>query len=172
MDKKILLLIISCISAAILTYFNIPLQWGNPNLGTTPVSIISLFTPLGGVITALVKGISSTIYTGRAYVEMAAGIGDAFMALVTFYFVKKISKEKAVILGQLSRYIFTSTFVAISISIFRDNNIGEIPLIWANMFPAITISIIVNVVTILLFLRVFGNKIDNFISGTYQKTYI
>jgi hypothetical protein len=172
MDKRILVLIISCISAAILTYFNIPLQWGNPNLGTTPVSIISLFTPLGGVVTALVKGISSTIYTGRAYVEIVAGVGDALMALVTFYFVKKISKEKAVILGQLSRYIFTSTFVAISISIFRDNNIGEIPLIWANMFPAITISIIVNVVAILLFLRVFGNMIDNFISGTYQKTYI
>ncbi|HOI77325.1 MAG TPA: hypothetical protein PLI06_06910 [Methanofastidiosum sp.] len=162
MNKRII--IISCISAGILTYFNIPLQWGNPNLGTTPVSIISLFSPMGGAITALVKGISSSIYTGRIYVEMAAGVGDVLMALVTYYLLKKIGKERAIIVGQFSRYIFTSTLVAISVSIFRDNNISEIPIIWIDMFPAITISIIVNIVAAIIILKVFGGKITNYLS--------
>lgn len=170
MNKKIMLILISCISAGILTYFNIPLEWGNPNLGTTPVSIISLFSPLGSVFTALVKGISSSIYTGRTYVEMAAGIGDALMALLTFYLVKKIGKEKAIIVGQISRYIFTSTLVAISVSIYRDNNISEIPIIWVDMFPAITISIIVNTVAAIIFLKMFGNKINNYLSDANEKT--
>ena len=165
MNKKIILIIISCISAGILTYFNIPLQWGNPNLGTTPVSIISLFSPFGGVITALVKGISSSIYTGRTYVEMAAGVGDALMALVTYYLLKKIGKERAIIVGQFSRYIFTSTLIAISISIFRDNNISEIPIIWADMFPAITISIIVNIVAAIIILKILEDKITNYLSN-------
>ncbi|KYC52109.1 MAG: hypothetical protein AMQ22_00971 [Candidatus Methanofastidiosum methylothiophilum] len=170
MNKKIMLILISCISAGILTYVNIPLQWGNPNLGTTPVSIVSIFTPLGGIITALVKGISSSIYTGRTYVEMAAGVGDALMALLTFYLVKKIGKEKAIIVGQFSRYIFTSTLVAISVSFFRDKNINEIPIIWIDMFPAITISIILNIVATIIILKIFGDKINNYLYSIHKET--
>jgi hypothetical protein len=101
---------------------------------------------------------------------MAAGVGDALMALVTYNLVKRIGKERAIIVGQFSRYIFTSTLIAISVSIFRDNNISEIPIIWIDMFPAITISIFVNTVAAIIFLKMFGNKINNYLSDTNEKT--
>ena len=37
------------------------------------------------------------------------------------------------------------------------------------MFPAITILIIVNMVATLIILKIFGNKITNYLSDTHEK---
>ena len=52
------------------------------------------------------------------------------------------------------------------------NNISEIPIIWVDMFPAITISIIVNIVATIIILNIFGSKITNYLSDASQEKFL
>lgn len=50
----------------ILPLFNLWLPVGNPNLGTTPVTLTALYLPWYlGMIMGLVKGVATSIFTGR-----------------------------------------------------------------------------------------------------------
>jgi hypothetical protein len=100
--------------AILFTQIFIPLFFGNPNLGSTPVTIASIFFPLPvSAMTGLIKGIGASIWTAKPYIEFPAGIGDAFMAAFTYYLSKKWRRLYAVLAGQLSRYVFTSGAIAL-----------------------------------------------------------
>lgn len=97
----------------------IPLFFGNPNLGSTPVTIAGVLCPLPvGIIAGVIKGIGASIWTGQPFIEMPAGIGDALMAAFANYMAKRWKKKVyAVVAGQLSRYLFTSGMIALYIGL-------------------------------------------------------
>jgi hypothetical protein len=95
MKTKMVLLYapILAILAVILPFVNIPLPVGNPNLGSTPATLAAIYLPWPFcIIIAVLKGIAASIITGRAWVEMPAGIGDALMALFTYWLARHMHK--------------------------------------------------------------------------------
>jgi len=169
--------------AVILPLFNIPLPFGNPNLGTTPVTLAAVYLPWYlGLLTGLVKGISAAAFTGRWLVEIPAGVGDALMACFTFWVAKSMHKTIAAILGQFSRYIFTSGLIALTISTalaagllnasqapvkgLTDDFLHNLIIIWGGIsYPSITISILFNLVVSVLLIMIFGALIEKFLSA-------
>ena len=181
MKTKMVLLyaLILAILAVVLPLINIPLTIGNPNLGSTPATLAAIYLPWPlGIIIALIKGIAASIITGRPWVELPAGIGDAFMALFTFWMAKHMHKAWATVLGQASRIIFTSGVVALCISIAVSLNLltpatapitgltsslfPDIGISWLSItFPAIILSIVVNTIFSLIIVLLFSRLIEN-----------
>lgn len=141
------------------TMIKVPMHFGNPNLGSTPVSISAVFfTPGVAFLTGIIKGIGASLWTGQPHIELAAGLGDALMAVLTFKLTRMMRAEKALVLGQLSRYLFTSTLIAISVSIFINGNVAMIPEVWVAIFPAVTLSIIANAAVSVVVVRGLSTK--------------
>lgn len=87
----------------VLGWMKIPLPLGNPNLGSTPISLASvLATPSVAFAVALIKGLGVSIWTGQALIEIPAGVGDGLMAILTWWLSKRINTFAAVLIGQLS----------------------------------------------------------------------
>lgn len=168
--------------AIILPLFNIPLPIGNPNFGSTPVTLAAVFLPWPfGIITALVKGITSSLFTGRFVVEIAAGAGDALMALLTFWLVRRWNKSLSAFIGQLSRYILTAGMVALGISIaiatgiittenapvvgLSNSFFSNLASTWLDIcHPALTLSIGFNTILSVIIIAFLGKKIDKFLT--------
>jgi hypothetical protein len=169
--------------AVILPMFSITLPFGNPNLGTTPVTLAGVFLPWYlGLITGLAKGLSAAAFTGRWITEIPAGVGDAVSACFTFWLARSMHKTIAAILGQLSRYIFTSGVIALTISIslaaglislsqapvsgLTGSFLTNLAVTWGSIsYPSITISIMFNLVVSVLVILVCGRYVDNFLLG-------
>jgi hypothetical protein len=167
--------------AIILPLFNISLPFGNPNLGTTPVTLAAVFLPWYlGLVTGLAKGISAAAFTGRWLVEIPAGVGDAVMACFTFWAAKYMHKTIAAILGQFSRYIFTSGLIALTVSSalaaglistaqapvkdLTGDFLHNLIISWGGIsYPSITISILFNLVVSVLLILVLGNQVEKFL---------
>jgi hypothetical protein len=138
----------------------VPMHFGNPNLGSTPVSVSAvLFTPGISFATGILKGIGASLWTGQPYIEMAAGIGDACMALCTYALSKRMKAHYAIVTGQLTRYIFTSGLIALSVSIFVKGDISLAGATWVAIFPAVTLSIIANAAVALLVVQGLNDKV-------------
>lgn len=119
MNKKMVWIyaVILAALAIVLPLFNIPLEVGNPNLGSLPVTLAAVWLPWPFcIVIALIKGISASLITGRLWIEVPAGIGDALMAILTFWLARHMHRALAAVLGQLSRLILTSGMIAIVIS--------------------------------------------------------
>lgn len=100
--------------AIVLARLVVPLPFGNPNLGSTPVIVAAVLCPWPvGFIVGIIKGIGASLWTGVWYVELPAGVGDALMAALAYKLSKKIKAEYSVVAGQLSRYVFSSGAVAL-----------------------------------------------------------
>lgn len=138
----------------ILGNIKIPLQLGNPNLGSTPVSLSGISTPSPvPLLVGIIKGLGVSLWTGQIIIELPAGIGDGIVGIFTLYLAKRVNPIIAVIVGQLSRYIFTSGMIAIALGTSSTLNSGlpgaylnNIIYYWVAMLPAITLSIIANTV--------------------------
>jgi thiamine transporter ThiT len=156
--------------AIVVTTFEIPLPVGNPNFGSTPVTIAAVFLPWPvGVITGLLKGIGVSLWTGKAMIELPAGIGDALMALFANRLAKRTQKSVAAVAGQLSRYFFTAGMVALVIGALTPSEVpvpgvassssfaANLFTTWAAIsYPALTLSILLNAsasVVIILLVR-------------------
>ncbi len=145
--------------SAVLTVFNIPLNWGNPNLGTVPVSIAGCFSAPVALAVGLIKGASSSLVTGRGYVEMAAGIGDGIMGVVTMYLARRHATRYAVIGGQLSRFVLTAGMVALSVALVEHHDPSMLGTVWWDILPAIALSILANTLVALAVLSAWGDRI-------------
>jgi thiamine transporter ThiT len=166
--------------AIVVTMFEIQLPVGNPNFGSTPVTIAAVFLPWPvGVITGLLKGIGVSLWTGKAVIELPAGIGDALMALFTYRLAKRTSKSVAAVAGQLSRYFFTAGMVALVLSLgiamgalapsepvhgvassasFAANLIAT----WAAIsYPALTLSILFNALASVVIILLAGRRLED-----------
>jgi predicted membrane protein len=151
----------------IMSAIRVSFPLGNPNLGSTPVSIsATILNAYSAFIIGIIKGIGVSLWTGQVLLEMSAGIGDGIMGAFTSFLSKRLGPIIAVIIGQFSRYIFTSGMIALVLGItsvispeisyplvgkFLPKNtslnlINVISLIWIAMIPAITTSIIVNTI--------------------------
>ena len=170
--------------AVVVTIFKIQLPFGNPNFGSTPVTIAAVFLPWPvGVITGILKGIGVSIWTGKVFVEMPAGIGDALMAYFTNRLAKRWKKSYAAVAGQISRYIFTSGMVALFISLAiamgaisptgmlipglapSSSFTANLFTTWAAIsFPALTLSIIFNASASVLIIHLAGKRIEERLS--------
>ncbi|HOP09619.1 MAG TPA: hypothetical protein PK718_06090 [Candidatus Methanofastidiosa archaeon] len=145
--------------ALLMTMIKVPMHFGNPNLGSTPVSISAvMFTPGISFLTGLIKGVGASLWTGQPHIELAAGIGDAMMAVFTFHMMKFMKAERALVIGQLSRYVFTSSLIALSVSIFVNGNIMLFSKTWIAIFPAVTLSIIANATVSVILVRSLSGK--------------
>ncbi|MCQ5337252.1 MAG: hypothetical protein NO475_03545 [Candidatus Methanomethylicia archaeon] len=167
MNKNIPYMAIFGALSIIMSAIRVSFPLGNPNLGSTPVSISAIILNARSTfIVGIIKGLGVSIWTGQALLEMAAGIGDGIMGVFTNLLNKKIGPIFAVIIGQFSRFIFTSGMIALVLGVtsvispeiaypligrFISTStslslIDVIFLIWLAMIPAITTSIIVNVI--------------------------
>ncbi|MGC8998904.1 MAG: hypothetical protein ACP5JW_05870 [Candidatus Bathyarchaeia archaeon] len=97
----------------------IPLFFGNPNLGSTPVTVAGVLCPMPiGIVVGIIKGIGASLWTGQPFIEIPAGVGDALMAAFANYLARRWKKSVyAAICGQLSRYLFTSGIIALYIGL-------------------------------------------------------
>ncbi|MBN1375022.1 MAG: hypothetical protein JXA01_02580 [Dehalococcoidia bacterium] len=181
MKTKMVLIyaVILAILAVILPLINIPLPIGNPNLGSTPATLAALYLPWPVcIVIALIKGIASSIITGRTWVEMPAGIGDALMALFTFWMARHLHRGWVAVLGQASRIIFTGGAVALCVSIAVSLNfltpasapitgltaslLPDIGISWLEItIPAIILSVAVNAIVSLIIVLLFSRPIQN-----------
>lgn len=153
----------------------VPFPLGNPNLGSTPVSIAgaTATVPVAFAV-AIIKGVGVSLSTGQALLELPAGLGDGMMALFTHWMARRINVVAAVLIGQLSRYIFTSGMIALvlgSVASINPSYLGAFTLfskitsatpsmvptglsslptyvgmVWVGMVPAITASIVANAI--------------------------
>ncbi len=159
----------------IMSSIRVSFPLGNPNLGSTPVSLSAVIS--GGYtafLVGIIKGLGVSLWTGQAILEIPAGIGDGLMALFTNALSKRLGPFYAVILGQISRYLFTSGMIALvlgSVATLSPTLLGayatfskitsstalaspdwiplllsNIALVWVAMIPAITASIVANTV--------------------------
>ncbi|MCQ8892160.1 MAG: hypothetical protein NQU41_02110 [Candidatus Methanosuratincola sp.] len=127
----------------VLSSIRVSFPLGNPNLGSTPVSIAAAASPgLAAFAVGLIKGLGVSLWTGQALIEIPAGIGDGMMGVLTSWLSRRINPVLAVAVGQLSRYFFTSGMIALSLTISKSYP-GFLEA-WIAMIPAITASIIVN----------------------------
>lgn len=171
--------LILAVLAVILPLINIPLPIGNPNLGSSPATLAALYLPWPVcIIIALIKGIAASIITVRVWVEMPAGIGDALMAIFTWWMARHMYKSWAALLGQASRVVFTSGVVAICVSAAVALNfltpaaapikgltasfIPDLGISWLGItLPAILLSIAVNAIFSLIIVLLFSKPIEN-----------
>ncbi|MEM2001174.1 MAG: hypothetical protein QXT77_00830 [Candidatus Methanomethylicaceae archaeon] len=157
----------------IMSSIKVSFPLGNPNLGSTPVSLSAVLSGgFAGFLVGIIKGLGVSLWTGQAILEIPAGIGDGIMAVFTNALSKRMRPLYAVILGQISRYIFTSGMIALVLgtaatlsptllgayAIFSKITsssayaspewipllISNIGLVWIAMLPAITASIVAN----------------------------
>jgi len=173
--RRAFLLVYTAIFGAlsiVLSSLRVSLPFGNPNLGSTPVSIASITAPASAAFAVgLLKGIGVSLWTGQPLIEIPAGIGDGLMALFTLLLARRVSPAIAVVVGQASRYIFTSGMIALVVgaavtsggipgasTIFSALTssapwlppaglpplISNIALVWLAMIPAITASVAAN----------------------------
>ena len=167
--------------AIILPLFNISLPIGNPNFGSTPITLAAIFLPWPfGIGAALVKGITSSLFTGRFLVEISAGVGDALMALLTFWLVRRWNKSLSAFIGQLSRYILTAGMVALGVSIaiaagiitaenapiagLTNSFFPNLASTWlAICHPALTLSILFNTVLSVIIIVLLGKRIESYL---------
>jgi hypothetical protein len=184
MNRKRMLIAaaVAIILAIILPLFNIRLPIGNPNFGSTPITLAAVFLPWPvGIIAAIVKGITSSLFTGRFLVEIPAGIGDAFMALLTFWLARRWNKSLSAFIGQLSRYILTGGMVALGVSIaiaagiilpenapaagLTTSFFSNLAATWiAICHPALTLSILFNTVLSVIIIAFLGKRIDRLLN--------
>jgi riboflavin transporter FmnP len=168
--------------AIILPLFNVSLPIGNPNFGSTPITLAAVFLPWPvSIIAALIKGITSSLFTGRFVVEISAGIGDALMALLTFWLARRWNKSLSAFIGQLSRYILTAGMVALGVSVAIATGIitaenapvaglgtsffSNLASTWlAICHPALTLSIGFNVILSVIIIAFLGKRIDRFLA--------
>jgi len=118
---------------------------GSPNLGSTPVSIAAVTSP--GVLAfavGIIKGLGVSLWTGQFLIEFPAGVGDGIMAFLTSRLSRKINPIYAVIAGQLTRYVFTSGMIALSLSLTKAPIFSTFLSVWLGMVPAITASVVAN----------------------------
>jgi hypothetical protein len=180
MKIKMVLLyaVILAVLAIVLPLLNIPLPIGNPNLGSTPTTLAALYLPWPfSIIIALIKGIASSIITGRWWVELPAGIGDAFMALFTYWLARRMHKGWAAVLGQASRVVFTGGVIALCVSAAVSLNFltpATVPIMgltssffhdfgisWLSITcPAILLSIAANAIVVLIIVLLFSRPIE------------
>lgn len=181
MTKKRLLLasLVLVALSALLPLLNITLPFGNPNLGSAPSTLAALYLPWPvGVLCGLVKGLAASLATGRWLVEFPSGVGDALAALFTWWLARQVrSRSLTAFLGQLSRYVFTSGVIALTVSLLVAT--GTVPVkdvavaamtasflpdfaaVWKTIsYPAITISISFNAAVVLLVVLIFGKQIE------------
>lgn len=129
----------------VLSSIRVSFPLGNPNLGSTPVSIAAAASPgLAAFAVGLIKGIGVSLWTGQALIEIPAGIGDGIMGVLTSWLSRRINPVLAVAVGQLSRYVFTSGMIAISLTL--SGSYTGLLEAWIVMVPAITASVLVNLV--------------------------
>lgn len=176
--------------AVISTALYVPLYFGNPNLGSTPVTVAAVLCPPSvGVIAGVIKGIGASIWTRQPFIEIPAGIGDALMAAFASYIARRWGKElHAAVIGQISRYIFTSGMIALynglavslgslgpelktfeglmkgsplftQIASALPPVIGNIAVIWIGIFPAVTLSIAANSLASAVIIAAAGKRI-------------
>jgi thiamine transporter ThiT len=195
MDTKMLaLIVIFGAMAVVLSFVHIPFPpFGDVTPASTPVSIVSTIAPsVVGVGVSLIKGVGISMWTGKWFMELPVGIGDAFMAAFTYYLVKKkIKPTYAVIAGQLSRYLFTSGMVALYISTIVSTGIpsplggdviakftsyagkvganpsyntflSSMSIVWLARVPSMTLSILVNAFLSVLVIRSAGKQLKKF----------
>jgi len=155
--------------SAVLTAFNIPMNWGNPNLGTVPVSLAGCFSAPVAMVVGLIKGASSSLVTGRGHVEMAAGIGDGLMGVVTFLLARRIGVRHAVVGGQLSRFMLTAGMVAISVALVEHHDMSMLGTVWWDILPAIALSVLANTVVSVVVLTLWGDRIGSLFSSFGNK---
>jgi thiamine transporter ThiT len=98
-------------------YFSLP-PWGDITPASTPVSIVATIAPFPvGMGASVIKGIGISMWTGEWFMEIPVGVGDSLMAAFTYFLIKrKLKPSRAVVLGQLSRFLFTSGMVALYVS--------------------------------------------------------
>lgn len=169
----------------------IPLFFGNPNLGSTPVTLAAVLCPMPvGVVAGIIKGLGASLWTGQSYIEMPAGVGDALMAIFTNYLSRRLRRKAyAVVIGQLSRYFFTSGMIALyiglavslgssgpeastlqslqrrlSISIhfasYLPSPMANILIVWLAILPAVTLSIIGNTIVSATVITIAGKRLE------------
>lgn len=169
----------------------IPLFFGNPNLGSTPVTLAGVLCPLPvGVASGMIKGIGASLWTGQAFIEMPAGIGDALMAAFANYLARRWKRVYAVIAGQLSRYLFTSGMIALYLGLIASlgtsgpeagtfqallkrfpwfvQSVSPLPpllanimIVWVAIFPAVTLSVAANMLVSTLVVAAAGKRIED-----------
>jgi hypothetical protein len=179
--KNLILGAILAAFAILLPLFNVRLSMGNPNFGTTPVTLAGIFLPWPfAVIIGLIKGISTAVYTGRFLVELPVGVGDALMGLFTAFLARRWYTTLAAFVGQLSRFVFSAGLMAIVVSIaIAMNSItpANAPVtglsfsFWDNIgaswlsisFPAIFISMLVNAAASIAVILLFDRFIYKFL---------
>ena len=178
--------------AILCTNLWIPMFFGNPNLGSTPVTIAGVLCPLQvGVAAGIVKGIAASLWTGQALIEMPAGIGDALMAAFANYLARRWKRTYAVIAGQLSRYLFTSGMIAFNIGFVSSLGASEatafqgvlrtfpslvpsisplpppvvnIIIVWLAIFPAVTLSILANMLASTLVIATAEKRLEKLLT--------
>jgi hypothetical protein len=172
---------ILAILAILLPLFNMNLSMGNPNFGTTPVTLAGVFLPWPfAIIIGLIKGVCTAVYTGRFLVEIPAGIGDALMGLFTWFLARRMYTTLASFIGQISRFVVTSGLVAIAVSAaiaFKSITPANAPVAglsfsffdnlansWlAISFPAIFVSVLVNSALAIAIILIFDKFIYKFL---------
>jgi len=172
---------ILAVLAILLPLFNIRLSMGNPNFGTTPVTLAAVFLPWPfTIIIGLIKGLCTAVYTGSFLVEIPAGIGDALMGLFTWFLARRWFTTLAAFVGQVSRFVVTSGLVAIAFSAaiaFKSITPANAPVAglsfsffdnlaasWlAISFPAIFVSVLVNSALAIAFILLFDQFIYKFL---------
>jgi hypothetical protein len=170
----------------------IPMFFGNPNLGSTPVILAGVLCPLPvGVAAGIIKGIGASLWTGQAIIEMPAGIGDALMAAFANYLARRWKRIYAVIVGQFSRYIFTSGMIALNVGFMTSVGASEtttfqrllrglpwfvpsishlpplvanVMIVWLAIFPAITLSIAANLLISTLVIAAAEKRLENLLT--------
>lgn len=128
-----------------LTGLRVSFPTGNPNLGSTAISVVAVVSPgLPAFAVGLIKGVGASLWTGQAFIEIPAGIGDGVMGLLTSWISRRGNPVLAVVAGQLSRYLFTSGLIALSLSLTQSQAYPSFIAAWIAMLPAITLSIVGN----------------------------
>lgn len=194
------LIVIFGAMTVILSFIHIPFPpFGDVTPASTPVSIVSTIAPsVVGVGASLIKGVGISLWTGKWFMELPVGIGDAFMAAFTYYLArKKIKPTYAVIIGQLSRYLFTSGIVALYIGTIVSTGIpsplggdvivkfnsyagkvganpsyypflSSISIVWLARVPSMTLSILVNAFLTVLVIGTTGKNLKG-LAGYFIK---
>jgi thiamine transporter ThiT len=188
--KNVRIIVLSAIFGALAilcTNLWIPMFFGNPNLGSVPVILAAVLCPIQvGVVAGIVKGVGASLWTGQALIEMPAGIGDALMAAFANYLASRWKRVYAVIAGQLSRYLFTSGMIALNVGFISSFGVSEatfrsllrgppwfmpslsslpplvanIIIVWIAIFPAITLSIVGNMLISTLVITAAGKRLE------------
>lgn len=184
MNKRniIIFAIILAVAAIVLPLLNIPLVLGNPNLGSTPVTLAAVYLPWPfGIIIGLIKGISTALFTGRYLTEISAGIGDALMAYFTYLLARRLHKAISAALGQVSRLIFTSGMVALGFTVslaagwitpaaapvsdLTSSAAHNFITVWRGItHPSIILSIALNLVLSVVVILLLGKRIERYLA--------